>query len=214
MAGLFEEYNPIQRVPTNQYGISGSITRGSLISFHYPQSYAVVPNIIHDPYPMVILTDVWPKYIRGVNLHYLTFPYIKKILTEHGGKNYSYYNVKADRYVANAFRMYVRRGVLQPKRLDTEWLITVLSSVRSFDPSEIEKIRLNIQQQIQSRLQVKAEEMTSYDQWRQGLTDSQKRQLRGKALQGQRIITGGVQNNLIQPEMQQGTGPEGGEEVG
>ena len=206
MVGLFENYNPIQRIASNQHGPSvNKITRGSLISFHYPQSYSTIPNVIHDPYPMVIITDVWPKYIRGVNLHYLTFPYVKKLLTNYGGKNFSYFNVRNDKYMANAFRMYVRMGVRQPKRLDTEWLMTVLASVRSFGPGEIEQIRLNIQKQIQQRLQVKANELTSYDQWRNQLTKSQQNQLNSKSLDAQNIITGGYDNNLIKQPPNQNT---------
>lgn len=200
MVGLFDSYNPIERIATNQHGPSvNRITRGSLISFHYPQSYAMIPNVIHDPYPMVIITDIWPKYIRGVNLHYLTFPYVKKLLTTYAGNSFSYFNIRNDRYMANAFRMYVRMGVHQPKRLDTDWLIGVLGSVRSFGPGELEQIRANIQKQIQARLQTKANELTSYEQWRKGLTESQQRQFRGKGLEAQRIIMGGQDRNLINP---------------
>lgn len=204
MVGLFESYNPIERIATNQHGPSvNKITRGSLISFHYPQSYAIIPNVIHDPYPMVIITDIWPKYIRGVNLHYLTFPYVKKLLTNFAGRSFSYMNIRNDKYMANAFRMYVRMGVQQPKRLDTEWLISVLGSVRSFGPGELEQIRTNIQRQIQARLQTKANELTSYEQWRSQLTQSQQRQLRGKGLEAQNIIMGGQDRNLINPAPEQ-----------
>lgn len=205
MVGLFDNFNPIERIATNQHGPSvNRITRGSLISFHYPHSFAMIPNVIHDPYPMLIITDIWPKYIRGVNLHYLTFPYVKKLLLAYGGKSFSYLNIRNDRYLANAFRMYVRVGVQQPKRLDTEWLMTVLSSVRSFDAGEIEQMRANIQKQIQQRLQAKADELTSYEQWRQQLTSSQQRQLNSKGLEAQRIITGGLDRNLIeQPDLEQ-----------
>lgn len=205
MVGLFESgFNPVERIAKNQFGMSAKpISRGSLISFYYPQSYAIIPNIIHDPYPLVILTDIWPRYIRGLNLHYLTFPYVKKILTTYGGKSFSYYNIKPDQYMANAFRMYVRMGVRRPRRLDTEWLVSVLQSVRSFDPAEIEKIRTNIQQQIQQRLQAKAEELTSYEDWRQQMTESQKRQLRGKVLETQRILTRGPEQGLIYPNENQ-----------
>mgnify|MGYP003424203089 CR=1 FL=1 len=213
LVGLFDSYNPIERIAANQHGPSvNSITRGSLISFHYPQSYAMIPNVIHDPYPMVIITDIWPKYIRGVNLHYLTFPYVKKLLTTFAGKSFSYLNIRNDRYMANAFRMYVRAGVKQPKRLDTEWLISILGSVRSFGPGELEQIRSNIQRQIQARLQTKANELTSYEQWRKGLTQSQQRQFTGKGLEAQNIIMGGQNRNLIKPAPQVmpniGTNPE------
>jgi len=202
MAGLFEDFNPVGRVATNQHGPSfGSrVTMGSLISFHYPQSWAVVPNVIHDSHPMVLITDIWPNYVRGVNLHYLTFPYIKQKLLEYGNKSFQYQqNIKQDKYFANSFRVYVRRGMLQPKMLDIEFLINVLASVRSFSPGELEKIRMNIQKQIQQRLQAKADELTSYEEWRAGLTESQKRQLRGKGLETHRAFSGGVDRDLIVP---------------
>jgi len=201
MAGLFEDFNPVQRLASNQYGVSvNKITSGSLVAFHYPLSYATIPNVIHDPYPMVLITDIWPRYIRGVNLHYLTFPYIKRLLTGFGGRPFNYQaNIKADKYLANSFRMYVRQGIRQPKRLDTDFLLNVLASVRSFAPGELERIRMNIQQQIQNRLQAKASELTSYEQWRASLTESQKRQLRGKGLETQQALTGGIERNLIYP---------------
>ena len=199
--GLFSDFNPIERLATNQYGVAANkITRGSLISFHYPISMSTIPNVIHDPYPMVILTDIWPYYIRGLNLHYLTFPYIKRIIGTYGGQgSFSYGNIRPDKYMAHAFRLYIRRGVLTPKRLDTQWLIQVLQSVRSFGPGELEKIRQNIQQQIQKRLQIKADELTNYEEWRAKMTESQKRQLRGKVFEGQQAVTRGPQEGLIMP---------------
>lgn len=183
--------------------IGAPITRGSLISFAYPRSMAMSQNAIHDPYPMVILTDVWPNHIRGVNLHYLTFPYIKKLLQNYGGNpGFSYSFIKPDAYMANAFRMYVRGGVRNPKRLDTEWLLTVLGSVRSFSPGEIEKIRQSIQQQIQSRLQAKADELTSYEEWRSSLSRPQQVQLNNTIGNVQQALTGGLDRGLVQP-----TGP-------
>lgn len=157
MAGLFNNFDASQLSASN---------KGSLISFEYPKSYATIPNIIHDVRPMLIVTDVWqPNYIRGVNLHYLTFPYIKKILQTWGGNTgFSYSNIKADRYVASAFRVYVLKGVIRPKKLDTEWLKTVLQSARTFDAGEVEKIRMTIDKQIKARLQVAANELTSFEQ--------------------------------------------------
>ena len=200
MAGLFEDFNPIQNLGGNQYGGNmNRVSRGSLISFHYPVSWAVVPNVIHDPYPMLIITDIWPRYIRGLNLHYLTFPYIKKILENYGGRGVTYQAIKPDLYMAQAFRMYVRRGVRRPKLLDLPWLQAVLLEAKSFSPGEVEKIRMNIQQQIQQRLQAKADELTSYEEWRSNLDANQGRQFRDKGLEGQRIITGGLDRNLVMP---------------
>lgn len=184
------------------------ITRGSLISFNYARSLAMSPNMIHDPRPMVIITDIWPNYIRGVNLHYLTFPYIKRILQMYGGNGmFSYSNIKPDPYVANAFRMYVRAGVQRPKRLDTEWLLGVLAESRSFSPGEIEKIRTNIEQQIQARLQAKANELTSYEEWRRSLAPTQQRQLLNKIDQVQKAFTGFTPSDSIAGQPSLGVAP-------
>lgn len=165
MAGLFEDFNQF----TTQNFVTKPITAGSLISFHYPRSLASNPSMIHDPRPMVIVSDVViGKYIRGLNLHYITFPYVKKILQNFSGTTTFNYqqNIKPDKYLTQAFRKYLWNGIQQPKRLDNEWLKFVLNSVRTFSAGEVEKIRASIQQQIQSRLQAKAEELTNYEQQR------------------------------------------------
>lgn len=165
MPGLFEDFNQF----TTQNYIPRPITAGSLISFRYPRSMAITPGMIHDVRPMIIVSDiVVGKYIRGLNLHYITFPYVKKLLDKYSGVptfNYQQ-NIKPDKYLTQAFRKYSWNGIQQPKRLDNEWLKFVLSTIRAFSPGEIEKIRASIQQQIQSRLQVKAENLTTYEQQR------------------------------------------------
>jgi len=196
MAGLFGDLgDPLERVPANQYGISvKKIMKGTLISFSYPSSHAIRPNIIHDPYPMVIVTDIWPKYIRGVNLHYFVFPYVKDILNRGAGNpGFSYLHIRSDKYLANAFRMYVRDGIKRARILDSDFLMTILNNVRSFSPSELERIRQEIESQIQERLQVKADELTSYEEWKS-------RQLAQRRVQEFRdMIAGGVTRDLIYP---------------
>ena len=196
MAGLFDDFeDPLTRVPSNQYGISvKKISKGALVSFNYPESHAIKPNPIHDPYPMVIVTDVWPRYIRGVNLHYLVFPYIKNVLNRGGGNTgFSSLHIRSDKYLANAFRMYVRTGIRRAKILDFDFLMTILNSVRSFSPSELERIKQTIEAQIQERLQVRADELTSYEEWKN-------RQMAQRRVQQFRdAITGGVERGLTYP---------------
>jgi hypothetical protein len=146
---------------------SEPIRPGSLISFKYPASLAKVPTAIHDPSPMVIITDIRPTYIRGVNLHYLTVPYIKEFLlrnAQNPGFNYAM-SVKPDRYLADAFRMYYFKGMQQKRRLDMKFLMQLLTAVRSFSPTELERVRNELKQQIQSRLQIKAAELNTYTEW-------------------------------------------------
>ena len=159
MAGLFEKYDPKT--------FNGTIARGSLISFHYPISHAKEPYEIHDPYPMIVITDIWPRIVRGVNLHYLTFPYIKTLLQNHcQNTGFSYASVKPDRYLAKSFRVYYRSGMRQMKVMDCKWLLTMLGAVRSFSENELQQIQNQIQAQIQAKLQAKAEELTNYEQFR------------------------------------------------
>lgn len=187
--GIFQDYNPFARIASNQYGMVGkSPSRGSLIAFHYPVSHAIRPNVIHDPYPLVILTDVWPMAIRGVNLHYLTFPYIKNILQGNcGNQGYSYFHVKGDSYIAQAFRMYYRIGMSQVKIMDCNFLLNLLGGIKSWSESEIEAVKQQISQQIRQQLQVKADQLTKASQADQPqqatkFTDPNNRQFNQKAV--------------------------------
>jgi hypothetical protein len=146
---------PYRPLPANQYGPSvKTVGKGSLIHFNYL-------FYIHDPYPLVIITDIFPQYVRGVNLHYLTFPYIRRLLQPNcDNQGFSYYNIKGDQYIVDAFRTYKRRGIRNLKSLDCAFILNVLASVRSFDPEEIENLRRIVQEQIQQRFQPRAERMT------------------------------------------------------
>ena len=177
MVGLFEDFDPVEAIASNRFGVSvKKITRGTLMSFHYPHSLSNPPNKIHDTYPMIIVTDIWPRYLRGVNLHYLNFHYVKTLLEVHGEKpsaTYSSPYIKGDPNVsggrgaagqsAGAFRTYFRAGIMTPKKLDVAFLKMILSEVRSFAPNEIERIRKEIESQIQQRLQARADELSSFE---------------------------------------------------
>jgi len=228
--GLFQDFNPIAKLAANQYGPSTNrIQRGSLISFMYPISMAIKQGYqIRDIKPMLIVTHIGQRSVQGVNLHYLTLPYLRAIVLNHGGdQSFSWHSrVKADAYLADAYRMYIRQGIQKPKILDIDWLKKVLFEIQSFDPNQLKAIRNNIQKQIQQKLQAKANQLTSYEEWRAGLDQSQQkevqsmeqnayqqwyrslnptqqRQMRGKSLEGQRIVQRGVDENLINPTEQQ-----------
>lgn len=131
------------------------ISKGSLIVFAY-QFW------INDPYPLVIVTDYVPgNRIRGVNLHYLTFPFIKELLrTGCENPTFSYGNVKPNQYISSAFRSYKWQGIRQIKKLDCKFLLNVMGTVRSFDPSEVQAIRESVQEQIRRIVNEKANDIT------------------------------------------------------
>ena len=230
MAGLFEDFDPIESIASNRQGLSvKKITRGTLLSFHYSHSFANPPNQIHDAYPMIIVTDIWPKYIRGVNLHYLNFHYVKMLLNVLGEKPSATYssqyikgdiNVRGGKDGGGAFRTYSRSGIQTPKKLDVAFLKMVLSQVRSFAPNEIERIRNEIEAQIQQRLQARADELSSFEAAKkEAIKRSQNfNELRSSLSQSQRRTTNqqpmtrGPREGLIGPDVtppaSEGLGPE------
>jgi len=146
LANLFKSLDT-QNLTSNNY-----IRKGNLISFSYAQW-------IHDPYPLIIVTDVLPNNrIRGVNLHYLTFPYIRNLL-KMGANNlsFSYANIRGNKYIVDAFRSYKWHGVRQIKVMDSAFLLSVMASVRSFDPSQVRAIRRAVQDQINREVNPKAQ---------------------------------------------------------
>jgi len=130
------------------------VNKGSLVAFKY--SYWK-----HDPYPLVIVTDVFPNnMIRGVNIHYLTFNYVKTLLRGNAGNpTFSYGSIRGDQYLVSAFRSYKWNGISQIKKLDSDFILTVMSLVRTFDPMEVERIREIVQEQLRQQVNPKADEL-------------------------------------------------------
>lgn len=138
--------NLLQQV-NNPRAASQHIGQGVLMAF----SYSFWKN---DPYPLIIVSRVeYGKMIWGVNLHYLTFPYIKNLLsTQCNNPSFSYASIKGQNYIVNAYRSYKWAGIRQVRILDCSFLLTVMGLVRSFDPAEIEIIRRQIQEQVRQQI--------------------------------------------------------------
>ncbi len=137
---------PYARLPANQYGPSfKTIAKGSLITFSY-----LYHKPAHDASPLLLVSDIMGNaYLRGLNLHYLSFPYIKNLLQNYcENKGFSYAYFKGDSYLVSAFRQYKRLGIRQPKILECDFLIKVLQSVRSLDASQVDVIRRSVRDQI------------------------------------------------------------------
>lgn len=129
--------------------INPVVGRGSLITFNY-----LFRKPGHDPQPLLLVTDVWPNYCRGIQLHYLTFPVIRKLMFPAPGQSIcesascTYQYIKGNSYIVSAFRQYKRNGMENIKKLDCEFIVNALAITRSFDPSEIELIRKSVREQI------------------------------------------------------------------
>ena len=172
-----------------------TLQKGSLVSFNYDYWR-------HDKTPLAIITDVSGDRIRGVNLHYLTFRYIKQVLQNYCGKpDFSYRYIKHDKFIVNAFRTYKKAGIRQLKILDCEVINTALKTVRSFNPQEMNFIRQTIQQQLQAQLNPTAQQLAQ--QFQQQMLQPQPQQgfmplQPAKQQDGRRAFTPQTQQQLNQ----------------
>jgi hypothetical protein len=121
------------------------INKGDLISFNY-----LFHKVGHDPFPNVIVTDTSSFYIRGLNIHYLTFPYIKNLLQSNcENKLFSYKTIKDNSYLVSSFRQYKKIGIRNLKKLDCKYLLNLMASIRTVTPNEVEAIRKTINDQLE-----------------------------------------------------------------
>ena len=147
--GLFDSVNPQGTT------VSPVLGKGSLVAFRYS-------FWIHDPVPLVIITDYAPGYkMRGVNLHYLTYPVIRNLLSVAASNpSFSYQNIAQDSYISSSFRTYKWNGISQVKKFDAQFILKMMSVARTFDPSQIHAIRQSVETQIQQEMLRKAQGTT------------------------------------------------------
>ena len=92
-----------------------------------------------------------------MNIHYLTFPYIRKLLEiSAGNPAFSYKSISADGYLSGSYRSYKWNGIRQVKILDYKFLLNVMTMVRTFDPAEVQIIRRQVQEQMRQQINPKA----------------------------------------------------------
>lgn len=145
----------IKQEPVFRNVQQNSIVKGSLATFQYLRWK-------HDPRPLILCSSIYHDgKIAGINLHYLTFKYIRYLLKMYCGKSFSYQLIRGNNYIKNAFRTYKRLGVAGVKVIDCQFLLSVLGSIRSFNPNEIEKMRQEIQRQLRQKVNPTAEDMTN-----------------------------------------------------
>ena len=147
-----QQNTPVQRLFQSVDDRPGRniIAKGSIAVFSYVSQQRNYQ--IHDPTPLVIVSDIFTDMIRGVNLHYLTLPYVKSLVMAHANNpNFSFRFISGDSYIVGAFRSYKRAGISQLKMLDANFLKNLLTVVRALDPGEIEQMREQVRQMIEQQ---------------------------------------------------------------
>lgn len=130
----------------------GYVQKGSICTFGY---VGQTRQPIHDPYPMVLISDIFSDKIRGINLHYLTLTYVRAIIRNPnlaGNSSFSYKNISGDQYIVNAFRSYKRVGISNLRKLDVRYLQNLLTVSQSLDVGEIERMRQQIREIINNSM--------------------------------------------------------------
>jgi hypothetical protein len=151
------QQTPFKRLPANQYGVSVKpLGKGTLLVAKYDY-------FKHDPYPLILVSSLYSdQRLAGINLHYLTFKYVKSLVKNYcNNVGFGYQSIKGDKYIVNAFRTYKRSGLKQGKLIDGDFLLNVLGTARSYSPNEIEKIRQHIQQQLRQQINPRSDQMTN-----------------------------------------------------
>jgi hypothetical protein len=135
--------NQLAQQPQPQVTQPNQIQKGSILIFPY-QFWK------NDPTPCVMISSVNGTVLKGINLHYLTFNYIKRLMPNANNPGFSYYNIKADQYIVSAYRSYLVRGIMFEKSrvIDAKFLLQMMSMVNSFDPLQIRAIRQEIERQL------------------------------------------------------------------
>jgi hypothetical protein len=152
----------LQRLFQQKQASNPLLGKGTLLQFIYLYWQ-------HDPRPLVIVTDViYGQLIRGVNLHYLSFNDIRKILQQGcNNKSFSYRmfapppnatpQQKNTYPVTRAFRTYKWHGIRTIKQLDCDFILKIMAMVRSFNPAEVEIIRKQVQEQLRRQVNTTTE---------------------------------------------------------
>ncbi|MCK9459720.1 MAG: hypothetical protein M0R80_08785 [Proteobacteria bacterium] len=166
---LFQNIQPV-RGPRS-VGVGGQIPRGSIIRFGYR-------NWKHDPYPVVIVTDVsWAArqrtnggieqpFIKGINLNYLTSFDFQRIVINCGNAAFSYNTIMGDNQLKRAYRHYVVGfdNIQNLQMLNCDDIVAARDISRAYDPNQMDAIKQSIQRQLEQQVNIKAEELSQPQQ--------------------------------------------------
>jgi hypothetical protein len=136
------------------------VHKGSIINFFYIGQRR---QATHDPYPLLLVSDIFTDAIRGINLNLLDAPYVTSLIKTYLDTPFSYANIKTDNYITNAFRTYKRNGISSLRMMDGDFLKGLAAAARSLDVNEIEQIRSQIETLIRQASQQPSAEPEEMD---------------------------------------------------
>lgn len=145
--------------PDRSLGSNFRIQTGSLISFNYTFWK-------NDPYPLVIVIEnnARKDKISGINLHRL-LPYdIRELMGKFNQMGFAYGSISDQKKFRAAYRTYKKIGIRQQRVFDVQFLLRVISMVKTTDPAEVQIIRRQVQEQLKQQINPKASQFTNLNQ--------------------------------------------------
>jgi hypothetical protein len=127
----------------------------------------------HDPTPLVLVSSLYRDgRIAGVNLHNLTLDDMRKVVAQYCNKaTFNYHTaIKGRTEIVKGFRTYKSKNAWKNnavRLIDCQMLLGemgVVQRARMMSPSEVEKIRQQVRQQLQQKINPRASDMTRYSQ--------------------------------------------------
>ena len=152
--------NDVLQNPNSRYLPNYAFKKGGLITFNYSYWKS-------DPYPLVIISPP-PKQpqitvgvgkLWGVNLHKFSMIEVSKIINDSRFPSFSYTTSIKNTNLKDAYRCYKWSGIRQVKILNPEFLLNIISSIKSYDPAEHAIIRKNVQEQLKQQMNPKSYEI-------------------------------------------------------
>lgn len=132
---------------------------GSIVSFKYS-------FFKHDPNPTVMVTKVDNKnnVLVGINIHYLTYNDIKRLLSPKEinackNKALGYPLLKGKAYIIKGFRVYKGNGVQSLKYLDCDKMLQMMGLKAIMKTKQNKEIKEDVEKQINRKTNVKVKEI-------------------------------------------------------
>lgn len=119
------------------------IQSGEIISFAYGRAN-------RDDNPLVLVVDVDATYLRGINLHYLPFAQVARIISGRAGNKTSYADISGMAAVAASFRVYRRSAIGKTKKIQWKRLVSKLREMPGMDPSARQNMSDTIEKYLSS----------------------------------------------------------------
>lgn len=143
----------------------------------------------HDPTPLVLFSKQYRDgRLAGLNLHRLTLNDMRNLIAQYCNKAFDYQFIKGRKEIAQAYRSYKQEGFGMVQVFNCQYFLNslgIIKEARNITPSEVEKLRQQIQQQLRQQVVPKAEDLMKKPQGSMGTIPGKPASIPGTPVGGQ-----------------------------